>query len=137
MDEYNILDWDNTPDMSKQFSFNQLNEIMDNAHWVLQILGNNATSQPQVSFMNGNVLYLDIEFFLATDNTLKSILSCCKLSNFSDAFLLTRKYRDDLFQYLFMVFAMNKIETFKYQNGYIKLMKYLKLQLIILNMKKH
>jgi len=114
MDASIIEEWDNEfRDISKQFAFDKINKIIKDTHWVIEILGDNAQRQPQIGIINKNVLYLDVEFLLATDNTLKSILSCCKLGSFSDAYVLIRKFRDDLFQYLFIVNAINKIETLK------------------------
>ena len=37
---------------------------------------------------------------ISVEQTLESLESCCKLGNFSDAYILLRKYRDDLFFYL-------------------------------------
>ena len=42
---------------------------------------------------------------MAVEQTMGSIDSCCRLGNFADANVLLRKYRDDLFFYLYITVA--------------------------------
>lgn len=115
MDEYSF-EWENEfLDISEKYSFNKIIEVIDDTYWLLEIIAENTSIQPQATIRGKKILTLEADFFLATNNTLKSILSCCKLGNFSDAHVLIRKYRDDLFQYLFILYAIEQIESIKYK----------------------
>ena len=45
------------------------------------------------------------DFLLSASKTLESISVCCHLGSFADANTLVRKYRDDIFLYLYIIEA--------------------------------
>ena len=49
----------------------------------------------------------------ASTRTLESIKKCCENTNFADAYTLLRKYRDDLFYYLFVLTILKDIDLLK------------------------
>ncbi|MBI4857311.1 MAG: hypothetical protein HY818_11295 [Acetobacterium woodii] len=49
----------------------------------------------------------------STAHTLESIKKCCENTNFADAYTLLRKYRDDLFYYLFVHVISKDIDLLK------------------------
>lgn len=49
----------------------------------------------------------------STTRTLESIRKCCENTNFADAYTLLRKYRDDLFYYLFVLTISKDIDLLK------------------------
>lgn len=82
-------------------------------------------------FNPGNILY-------ASTYTIESIVSCLQNANFSDAYVLLRKYRDDLFFYVYMILVSNdskeKILSDEPLNKHEKnMLKWLKNELTDLN----
>lgn len=59
--------------------------------------------QPELSIQSGKIGMLDCEFLLSGIRTLNNIEYCCVHGCFSDAHVLTRKYRDDLFLFLYII----------------------------------
>ena len=58
--------------------------------------------------ISGNKVYVfQTEIIDAAVKTLNSIKYCCMFGSFSDANVLVRKYRDDLFLFLYIVEALN------------------------------
>jgi len=57
----------------------------------------------QIIFRNG--------ILVSSEQTLGSIHSCCQLGNFADVNILLRKYRDDLFFYLYITVTARKQAT--------------------------
>lgn len=49
----------------------------------------------------------------STTRTLESIKMCCENTNFADAYILLRKFRDDLFYYLFVLTISKDIDLSK------------------------
>src|SRR5690554_6446984 len=56
-----------------------------------------------VCISNHKTYIMDTLFLRTAQRTLNSIFVCCTYGCFADANVLVRKYRDDLFQYLFIV----------------------------------
>lgn len=79
--------------------FKLLGMISFNASYMLQI----AIDGDKAHLVNGEALD-------ATRHTLLSIYNCSERACFSDAFTLTRKFRDDIFQYLFIIFVLNHVQ---------------------------
>jgi len=97
-------------DLSSIVSFEKFNDTFDKTVCLFDTLGDNAMRQPIINIIGNKNYILCADFFLATIQTLKSITACCKLGNFSDANVLTRKFRDDLFQYLYIMAATDNIK---------------------------
>lgn len=77
----------------------EIAEVID----ILDMLHNNSPLQiVEMEYKNKVSLYF-AQHLLSTMNTLKSIEHCAMNLFFADAFSLTRKYRDDLFQCLFLI----------------------------------
>lgn len=59
-----------------------------------------------ISFISdNNYLTLDTTLIDSSSQTLQSIKLCCSIGSFSDANTLIRKLRDDLIQYIYIVFG--------------------------------
>ena len=64
------------------------------------------TSPSSVPFSINGIL-------MSAEQTLESLESCCEKGNFSDSYVLVRKYRDDLFFYLYILLVNKEnIENF-------------------------
>lgn len=89
---------------------------------LLDIISDNASRMIQIELIGNKTYLIAGQALDAARHTLSSILGCCKHACFSDAFTLTRKFRDDLVQYLFIIFTLDGIngmseeETQKYFN---------------------
>lgn len=59
-----------------------------------------------ITFLNPNII------INSSLRTLYSIYSCCEHANFSDAYCLMRKYRDDLFFYLYIILISHETNIF-------------------------
>jgi hypothetical protein len=81
-----------------------LTEIISITKVMLDFLSDNAFGA-FISNTNYKPFDLGITNLLSAMNTLENILFCCKNSSFSDANVLIRKYRNDLFQYLYFLRA--------------------------------
>lgn len=61
-----------------------------------------------ISFFSKSKIYtLDATLIKSSAQTLKSIKLCCSIGSFSDANALTRKLRDDLLQYIYILNIIN------------------------------
>ncbi|MEL7646985.1 MAG: hypothetical protein AAGU76_02775 [Sedimentibacter sp.] len=60
----------------------------------------------EITFLNPNII------INSSLRTLYSIYNCCEHANFSDAYCLIRKYRDDLFFYLYIILISNETNIF-------------------------
>ncbi len=78
---------------------------------LLDIIGSNFSSMIMATVTKKRTFFIRGEILLCAQNTLKSIDYCCSQGFFSDAYVLARKYRDDLMLYLFLVDTVDK------QNG--------------------
>ncbi len=104
-------DWiDDVPDISRQVSLIKFYEIVKTVHSIMGLLGDKALSMPATLSSGDKTHMLYADFFDSIDNTLKSILVCTKMGNFSDANILLRKYRDNLFQWLFIIDSIEIID---------------------------
>lgn len=104
---------DNLLDISSLDQFDILLSTLATIHEIVSALGDNASFQPQMLISDDKIYELNAEIFSSIDNTLKSIFVCSKMANFSDATVLVRKYRDDLFQWLFIIQSISDIEESK------------------------
>lgn len=84
----------------------ELEQFSDDTSTLLYILDSNSTETS-----NSITCCLEVHFS-ATQNTLQSIVQCCKISSFADARMLIRKYRDDLFQAIFFIEQIKAYEEF-------------------------
>ena len=94
----------NRNDTSNDQNFKNLNEILTELRDFLNELGYLAFGRDisvlrKTGPVNGNII-LD-----SATRTMESIRLCCMNANFADAYTLLRKYRDDLFYYIY-VFAV-------------------------------
>ena len=64
----------------------------------------------QTGAVNGNII-LD-----SATRTMESIRFCCMNVNFADAYSLLRKYRDDLFYYVYLFTVADNSDFTKYVN---------------------
>lgn len=86
---------------------NSLLEFLDESYSFLDLVS--YLHSGRVFFMthNGKVIQ-PLPILLSASNTLDSIYYCVKMFNMSDAFILLRRYRDDLFFYLYLEVAKRK-----------------------------
>ncbi len=113
MNEYKE-DWINeTIDISMIINFKELKGVLDCTYVVLEILGENLGTIIKAIFSKDKVRYLSSALITSLENTTKSIYICCKIGNIIDANVLARKFRDDLFQLLFILDSIEKIDQSK------------------------
>lgn len=74
---------------------------------LLDLLFDNASTKAKVRICTSNDYLMYGQPLLSAISTLQSIAFCLNASHISDAETLTRKYRDDLIQYLFILETMN------------------------------
>lgn len=99
-----VLEWDN---LSNRISFDTFDGVIGQTIELLYFLTDSACRYPIVNTANKRTKILTGDFLMATSKTLMSISACCRQSSFADANMLIRKYRDDLFLYLFILEADN------------------------------
>lgn len=63
--------------------------------------------KPVICISGSNTYITDTLFLRTAIRTLNSISVCCSYGCFADSSVLVRKYRDDLFQYLFIIEVLN------------------------------
>ncbi|MEA4873400.1 MAG: hypothetical protein VB076_11410 [Synergistaceae bacterium] len=97
-----------TTNLSDRISFDAFDAIIENTLELLDFLGESAQQKPVINLANNCTSILTGDFLFATSKTLMSISSCCRQGCFADANILARKYRDDLFLYLYIIEADNK-----------------------------
>lgn len=88
--------------ISKNQEFIHLNEVLTELRDFLNELGyltfgRDMSVLRRIGPVNGNII-LD-----SATKTMESIRYCCLNANFADAYALLRKYRDDLFYYLYLL----------------------------------
>lgn len=88
-------------------SFEEFDRIIEKNSELLDFLGDSAYRSPIINIIGDKTYTLSAEFLLSTSRTLKSISACCRLGSFTDANMLVRKYRDDLFLYLYIIESSN------------------------------
>ena len=105
-DEEQVKEWETfTSNLSNRISFDA---TIEKTLELLDFLSESALRNPVINIANNRTSILTGDFLLATSKTLMSISSCCKQGCFADANMLARKYRDDLFLYLYIIEADNK-----------------------------
>ena len=82
-------------------------EKIENVIELLELLSDNAFTKIKIRICQSNNYLMQGQPLLSAISTLKSITFCLNASHISDAGTLTRKYRDDLIQYLFILETMN------------------------------
>lgn len=97
-------------DLANIISFNEFNKVIDKTSDLLDFLGDSATQSPIINTISNKTYILNAEFLFATSNTLNSITACCRIGCFADANMLIRKYRDDLFLYLYIIETSNNLK---------------------------
>lgn len=66
-----------------------------------------------ISFFSKSEIYtLNTALITSSAQTLQSIKLCCSIGSFSDAYALTRKLRDDLLQYIYILNVINLRKPF-------------------------
>lgn len=80
-----------------------LKDFVDDTTIVFDILENNFDETMCYITLFDKGIHLN-----SAQNTLCSILACAKLGNFADANMLVRKYRDDLFQFLYFNYVIDE-----------------------------
>lgn len=95
------------PDISAIISFDTFKEVIESTNELLDFLSDSVSIRPITNISKNKTNVLCGDFLLATARTLLSISACCRHGNFSDANMLIRKYRDDLFLYLYILESDN------------------------------
>ncbi len=98
--------------ISNFLPFDEITSLVDDTKRMLDVLSDNAA---MITSHNNHIFILSGSQILSGIKTLGNILLCCKTGSFSDANVLLRKYRDDLFQWLYMVKTIE--ESNKYLLG--------------------
>lgn len=97
-------------DLANIISFDEFNKVIYKTNNLLDFLGDSACRSPIINIVSDRTYILNGEFLFATSNTLKSIDACCRIGCFADANMLIRKYRDDLFLYLYIIETSNNFK---------------------------
>lgn len=94
-------------DLSNFLPFDDIITLVNDTKNMLDMLTDNIYS---TVIMNTNyrIFHLGAENLFSSIKTLDNILFCCKNGSFSDANVLLRKYRDDMFQYLYFLKIINE-----------------------------
>lgn len=87
-----------------------LKETIDEMSNILDLISDNASQMIQMELVKGKTYLIQGQVLDSAGHTLLSILGCSQRACFSDAFTLVRKFRDDLLQYLFIIFTLNGIK---------------------------
>lgn len=95
--------FNNQPDILSSINIDIMKDVFNETHYLLEGLGDRTFTMPDILIDKQRFFFISAGFFESIDNTLKSILVCCKMGNFTDANVLLRKYRDNLFQWLFII----------------------------------
>lgn len=101
-------------DKTDMLQCEDLTEIINDTKTMLDFLTDNTSFSYAV--MNFNYIPFDIGSanLLCAMKTLDNILFCCKNCSFSDANVLLRKYRDDIFQYLYFIKIINESRKYTF-----------------------
>lgn len=91
--------------LTDKFENSSLKGILEDTNDLLNAISDGADIISNYAKGKNRILITDL--LLGALNTLKSIQACCKIGSFSDSNILTRKFRDDLFLYLFILEADN------------------------------
>ncbi len=86
-------------------------KALDKISSLIDFTASNASQQIQFEPIGTNTYIIQGEALEAANHTLSSIFECSKRARFSDAFTLVRKFRDDLIQYLFIIFTLDGIQS--------------------------
>lgn len=91
------------PNLTGKISFDAFDAVVNKTVELLNFLSDSAGRTPIINIAEEKTEILTGDFLLATSRTLESISACSKLGNFSDANMLLRKYRDDMFLFLYIL----------------------------------
>ncbi|MFA5575694.1 MAG: hypothetical protein WCZ27_00305 [Tissierellaceae bacterium] len=94
-------------DLSNIISFDEFDRIIEKNRELLDFLGDSACRSPITNIIDENTYILTADFLIATSKTLESISACCRLGSFADSNMLIRKYKDDIFLYLYIIETSN------------------------------
>ncbi len=85
----------------------EFDKVIEKTSELLDFFADSACRSPIINIIGDKTYLLTGDFLFATSKTLKSISACCGLGSFADANMLIRKYRDDLFLYLYIIESSN------------------------------
>lgn len=117
MELRNILDEDSY-DVSYVIDFSRLIKIINISKDIFEILSFNIGTIIKASYdeSDDKIYFLSPKFFDSISNTLKSIIICSKVGHVIDAHVLTRKLRDDLFQWLFILSTIESVDRISHDS---------------------
>lgn len=86
-------------------------EKIDDVISLFEMLSNNASAKIKIRICSSRSYLMSDQTMQSSIYTLKSIAFCLKKSHISDAGVLTRKFRDDLIQFLFILETMELTQS--------------------------
>lgn len=86
-------------DVNYKFNYHDIEDIWH----IFFCLSDTTFSSIELSYGKKGAYILSCETMMSICKTLETIDFCCHRNAYSDAYTLTRKYRDDLMQYLFVL----------------------------------
>ena len=101
---------DSTEDSEKDEYMIILKQTLNDMSELLDFISDNASQQLKIELKDTKSFIIQGIALEASINTLSSIGICAERACFSDAFVLARKFRDDLIQYLFIIFTLNGVQ---------------------------
>ena len=103
------MDFGSNVDFDKHAdTFRSFEKVIRDCQDLLDCLGDVLSSQTLICISGDKTYMLHDEFLQSCVQTLHNVLHCCKQGCISDASILARKYRDDLFLYLYIIEVLSK-----------------------------
>lgn len=93
---------------STRYKFNY-SEIED-VWFIIMALSDSTFSSIDVSVGKKGSYFVSCEAMMSAMNTIETVDFCCYRGAYSDAYVLIRKYRDDLMQYLFVLNVIKNMQ---------------------------
>lgn len=93
--------------ISKENDYEFTNDVLEKLYRILDIIVENSDSSENFTLVNGKITYFH-QIVFSKLSTLKTIDFCLKNNSITDAYTLLRKYRDDLFLYIYLLLINQK-----------------------------
>jgi len=101
------MDYKHSGKLEDIISFDEYADTTQKATDLLEFIEDKSFSNMKIRINKDAIYLINGDNIRSAIGTLDSILTCCRQGHFADANLLVRKYRDDLFQYLYIVEVTN------------------------------
>lgn len=93
--------------IAKKKNYKFTNDILEKLYSVLDVIVKNSDTPENFAVVNGKITYF-YQIIFSKLATLQNIDFCLKNNSITDAYTLLRKYRDDLFLYIYLLLINQK-----------------------------